>query len=104
MAVPRTRAVSRLIVLACVASSALFMIDLLDNAVRGVHRAPSAGCLIEVIHTRNLRVLQSKDEINFRFTAMLPPVEYRSVVRFLLLRHYDKQAIQSELATAYGDD
>ena len=35
---------------------------------------------------------------------MLPPVEYRSVIRFLLLRHYDKQAIQSELSAAYGDE
>ena len=35
---------------------------------------------------------------------MLLPVEYRSVIRFLLLRRYDKQAIISELSAAYGEE
>lgn len=32
------------------------------------------------------------------------PVEYRSVIRFLILRHYDSQQIIAELSAAYGDE
>ena len=52
----------------------------------------------------NVNRIQRKDEIPFHFKTMLPAIEYRSVIRFLLLRHYDKQAILSELSAAYGDE
>ena len=35
---------------------------------------------------------------------MLPEVEYRSVIRFLLLRHFEPKAIIVELTAAYGDE
>ena len=48
--------------------------------------------------------IPQKDKIRIHFKTMLPAVEYRSVIRFLLLRHYDNQSIISELSAAYGDE